>query len=88
MGIPAIAMSLGGENNYVAAARVAKLLAQQVIADPLPADTILNVNVPDTSIDIEEDPEVALTKVNNSVNDNELRFPSLRLSVSVKPVKV
>ena len=48
----------------------------------------LNVNVPDTSIDIEEDPEVALTKVNNSVNDNELRFPSLRLSVSVKPVKV
>jgi 5'-nucleotidase len=47
MGVPALAISLGGENNYPAAARVAKLLVEQVIADPLPADTILNVNVPD-----------------------------------------
>ena len=48
----------------------------------------LNVSVPDTSIDIEEEPEVALTNVYDSVNDNELRFPSLKFSVSVKPVKV
>ena len=48
----------------------------------------LNVSVPDTSIDIEEEPEVALTNVNESVNDNALRFPSLKLSLSVRPVKV
>jgi 5'-nucleotidase len=47
MGVPALAISLGGENNYAAAAEVAKKLVQQIIADPLPVDTILNVNVPD-----------------------------------------
>ena len=35
---------------------------------------VLNVSIPDTSIDLEDDPEVALTNVNDSVNANELRY--------------
>ncbi|MGB6977432.1 MAG: 5'/3'-nucleotidase SurE [Gammaproteobacteria bacterium] len=51
LGKPAIAISLAGENcqNYETAAAVARLLVQQLITDPLPATTILNVNVPDVS---------------------------------------
>ncbi len=47
LGLPALAISLVGDKNYATAARAAKRLVEQVIADPLPASTILNVNVPD-----------------------------------------
>lgn len=47
LGLPAIAVSLAGHQNYLTAARVAKVLVQRLSEDPLPADTILNVNVPD-----------------------------------------
>ena len=49
LGLPAIAVSLVGENptNYAAAARAACELLQRLQRNPLPADTILNVNVPD-----------------------------------------
>lgn len=49
LGLPAIAVSLAGHQpqNYLTAARVAKVLVQRLRDDPLPADTILNVNVPD-----------------------------------------
>ncbi|NOX42177.1 MAG: 5'/3'-nucleotidase SurE [Gammaproteobacteria bacterium] len=49
LGLPAIAVSLVGPNakNYETAARVAKLIVQRLLHDPLPADTILNINVPD-----------------------------------------
>lgn len=49
LGFPAIAVSLVGEalRHYDTAARVAAQLVQQIIRRPLPADTILNVNVPD-----------------------------------------
>lgn len=51
LGLPAIAMSLvwanGGERHYATAARVATELVARLIVDPLPANTILNVNVPD-----------------------------------------
>jgi 5'-nucleotidase len=51
LGLPAIAMSLvTGESsgrNYDTAARAALEITARLLVDPLPADTILNVNVPD-----------------------------------------
>ena len=48
-GLPAIAISLVGTRpmNYDTAARVAHDLVARLLNTPLPADTILNVNVPD-----------------------------------------
>lgn len=49
LGLPAIAVSLCSHapNHYDTAARVAVMLVQRLLHDPLPTDTILNVNVPD-----------------------------------------
>lgn len=49
LGLPAIAFSLAGEQpqHYDTAARVALVLLERLRRDPLPVDTILNVNVPD-----------------------------------------
>src|SRR5512137_2324565 len=48
LGLPAVAISLGGVNptHFEAAAQVAVQLLQNIRRHPLPADTILNVNVP------------------------------------------
>ncbi|HET6631188.1 MAG TPA: 5'/3'-nucleotidase SurE [Rhodanobacteraceae bacterium] len=51
LGLPAIAVSLAGEEfnvrHYESAARAVLLLTRRLLVEPLPADTILNVNVPD-----------------------------------------
>lgn len=49
LGLPAVAISLGSSNptHFDTAARVAVNLLERVLKDPLPPDTILNVNVPD-----------------------------------------
>lgn len=49
MGLPSIAISLVGDQlvNYGSAALVATRLIRHILEDPLPASTILNVNVPD-----------------------------------------
>src|SRR5690606_17794961 len=51
LGHPAIAMSLVTDENsgrhYDTAARAALEITARLLVDPLPADTILNVNVPD-----------------------------------------
>lgn len=49
LGFPSIAVSLAGPKcvNYETAAHVAKTLVLNLRKDPLPRDTILNVNVPD-----------------------------------------
>ncbi len=49
LGLPSIAISLAGPKcqHYDTAAQVAKMLVKHVCKDPLPKDTILNVNVPD-----------------------------------------
>lgn len=51
LGLPAIAMSLvtheHSARNYDTAARAAVEITARLLVDPLPADTILNVNVPD-----------------------------------------
>ena len=53
LGLPAIAVSLAGEQliHYETAARAAILLINQLRDNPLPVDTILNVNVPDVPWD-------------------------------------
>jgi 5'-nucleotidase len=53
LGLPAIAVSLvnRGGSHYDSAARVATSVVQRLIEDPLPRDTILNINVPDRSWD-------------------------------------
>ncbi len=51
LGLPAVAMSLVSRNHdpkhLATAARAAVEIVERLKADPLPADTILNVNVPD-----------------------------------------
>ena len=53
LGLPAMAVSLAydfdrsGPNHFETAARAAGILMNRLMEEPLPADTILNVNVPD-----------------------------------------
>ena len=51
LGLPAIAVSLCSRDHrgehFATAARAAAEIMQRLVRDPLPADTILNVNVPD-----------------------------------------
>jgi 5'-nucleotidase len=51
LGFPAIAMSLATHDHkarhYESAVKAAVMITERLLADPLPADTILNVNVPD-----------------------------------------
>jgi 5'-nucleotidase len=50
--LPAVAISLAGNNpkHFKTAAHVAVTLLRQLIDNPLPQDSILNVNVPDVPI--------------------------------------
>ncbi|HLD16354.1 MAG TPA: 5'/3'-nucleotidase SurE [Coxiellaceae bacterium] len=53
LGLPSVAISLSGEGtrqHYATASEVAKLVVQHLMANPLPAGTILNVNVPDVPL--------------------------------------
>ena len=52
LGFPAMAVSLAGKEqlNYETAAEVAKTFVLHMIKDPLPPQTILNVNVPDVPL--------------------------------------
>ena len=52
LGLPSIAVSLAGPKcqHYATAAEVAKTLVVRLQLDPLPSDTILNVNVPDLPV--------------------------------------
>ncbi|MEE8118858.1 MAG: 5'/3'-nucleotidase SurE [Gammaproteobacteria bacterium] len=53
LGFPAIAVSLASETptKYATAAKVTVAVIELLRRDPLPADTILNINVPDCSYD-------------------------------------
>jgi 5'/3'-nucleotidase len=53
LGLPAIAVSLASHSpvHYETAAHVAVELVERVLSHSLPADTILNVNVPDVPLD-------------------------------------
>lgn len=51
LGLPAIALSCASGDHkpkhYASSVHVAKVLVERLLNDPLPADTILNVNIPD-----------------------------------------
>lgn len=49
LGYPAIAVSLASDlpQHYATAAQITRELVQRLLSHPLPADTILNVNIPD-----------------------------------------
>lgn len=49
LGLPAIAISMASHKpqHFATAGRVAVCLVRQLLANPLPKDTILNINVPD-----------------------------------------
>jgi 5'-nucleotidase len=49
LGLPALAVSLTGkhEQHYASAARATGIIIRRLLQDPLPEDTILNINVPD-----------------------------------------
>jgi 5'-nucleotidase len=55
LGLPAVAVSLAGTGHrfthYEAAAKVARQFIDRLASDPLPQDTILNINVPDMPFD-------------------------------------
>jgi 5'-nucleotidase len=59
LGLPAIAVSLLGKpaTHYDCAARIARRLVEHLIGNPLPDDTLLNLNVPDLPFE-----EVAATR--------------------------
>jgi len=63
LGYPAIAVSLAGEHptHYDTAGYVVSHLIKQLLQAPLPADTILNVNVPD--LPLEEIKGIAATRL-------------------------
>ena len=52
LGLPAIAISLASHDpcHFATAGQVAVTLLRQLVAQPLPQDTILNVNVPDVPL--------------------------------------
>ncbi len=49
LGLPSVALSLVGDHlkHYDSAGMVARQITNHLLADPLPASTILNVNIPD-----------------------------------------
>ncbi|HWN39194.1 MAG TPA: 5'/3'-nucleotidase SurE, partial [Gammaproteobacteria bacterium] len=49
LGIPSIAVSLvlNGKEHYETAAKLVRKLVERNVTDPLPTDSILNINVPD-----------------------------------------
>ena len=53
LGVPALAVSLvlDEDGNFGTAAAVTRRLVERMIEDPLPKDTILNVNVPDLPLE-------------------------------------
>jgi len=53
LGIPSIAVSLvlNGNEHYETAAKLVRKLVERNVTDPLPTDSILNINVPDLPFD-------------------------------------
>ncbi len=53
LGLPAIALSMNSHDpkHYDSGARVARELVEHLQAEPLPSDTIINVNIPDLPYD-------------------------------------
>ena len=79
--VPAIAVSLdmnNGSDNYAPAAAIAAKLAQRVLQDGLPRDTLLNVNVPDVAA--EEIRGIAVTRAGKRIYNDRLINAMTRLA--------
>jgi 5'-nucleotidase len=50
LGVQAIALSLVGQNNFKAAAQIARGLVEQHLKNPIPTNRLLNVNIPDVAL--------------------------------------
>lgn len=72
MGLPAIAVSLEGRHavHYTSAAEITAQLVQKLQLDPLPKQTILNVNVPD--LPLNEIKGVEITRLGTRHRANQL----------------
>ncbi|BCN25065.1 5'/3'-nucleotidase SurE [Vibrio alfacsensis] len=51
LGVQAIAFSLVGKQNFQSAAKIARRLVEQHLQRPIPTNRLLNVNIPDLSLD-------------------------------------
>ena len=63
LGFPSIAISLVGKTHFATAAHYAALLVKGLMKHPLPADQILNVNVPD--LPLEQIKGIRVTRLGN-----------------------
>jgi 5'-nucleotidase len=63
LGFPSIAISLVGKTHFATAAHHAVLLVKGLMKHPLPADQILNVNVPD--LPLEQIKGIRVTRLGN-----------------------
>ncbi len=52
LGLPALAVSLTGkrEENYQVAAQITRQIVERLVDQPIPSDSILNINVPDLTL--------------------------------------
>ena len=76
LGLPAIAVSLAGSCHFASAAEYARRLVARLAQQPLPADQILNVNVPD--LPLEQIRGIRVTRLGR-------RHPSEPVVVSTDP---
>ncbi|QIA64253.1 5'/3'-nucleotidase SurE [Vibrio astriarenae] len=60
LGVQSIAFSLVGKNHFAQAAKVARTLVEQHLAQPIPTNRLLNVNIPDKKCD---DFEIKITRL-------------------------
>ena len=63
LGFPSLAISLVGRTHFATAAHYAALLVKGMMVHPLPADQILNVNVPD--LPLEQIKGIRVTRLGN-----------------------
>ncbi|PMH43833.1 5'/3'-nucleotidase SurE [Vibrio sp. 10N.286.49.B3] len=50
LGVPSIAFSLVGQNNFATAAKVVRDIVEQHLASPIPTNRVININIPDVAI--------------------------------------
>ncbi|MGR5119823.1 5'/3'-nucleotidase SurE [Vibrio astriarenae] len=60
LGVQSIAFSLVGKNHFAQAAKVARALVEQHLAQPIPTNRLLNVNIPDKNY---HDFEIKITRL-------------------------
>lgn len=70
MGLPAVAVSLVGDQHFATAAHYARMIVAQLRLHPLPSEQILNVNVPD--LPLEQIKGIKITRLGNRYRGEEM----------------